>query len=68
MERNQQELGPRDLVPWGYAPGNYMIICADCGDHPLGADKRAYRCERCAMIARYKTAEKKLEELSYLTA
>jgi hypothetical protein len=57
----------RELVPWGYAPGDYMNKCHDCGDTYLDMDKRAMRCERCAMIARYKAAEAKLESLNYLT-
>lgn len=62
------ELSTRELVPWGWAPGKYMGKCQDCGDQWLDGDKRAYRCERCAMIVRYTLAEKRLDELSYLTA
>lgn len=61
-------LDARELVPWGYAPGNYTVECHDCRERYWDLDKRAYRCERCAMIARYKAAEAKLAELAYLTA
>ena len=63
-----KELDRRELVPWGYAPGNYMGKCRDCGDMHHDLDKRAWRCERCAMIARYTAAEKRLDELAYLSA
>ena len=33
---------------YGYAPGNYTIICIDCKKHCDGCDKRAIRCEDCA--------------------
>lgn len=64
-----KELDPKELVPWGWAPGNYIITCKDCGrggpDWLMG-DKRSWRCERCAMIARYTQAEKLIQEKSYL--
>ena len=45
-----------DLRPWGYAPGDYVIPCKDCGDLPFKdrplADKRAWRCETHARQAR----------------
>lgn len=63
----KKELPLRELVPWGYAPGNYMNRCVDCGGQHWNLDKRAYRCERCAMIARYTAAEKRLDEMAYLT-
>lgn len=62
------QLDKRELVPWGWAPGNYMGKCADCADKWIDGDKRAYRCERCAMIARYRQAEQKVADLAYLTA
>lgn len=62
-----RELDRRELVPWGWAPGSYMGKCADCGDQWLDGDKRASRCERCAMILRYTQAEKKLADLAYLS-
>jgi hypothetical protein len=39
-----------DLVPYGYAPGNYSIYCADC-QLAVTADKRAIRCFSCALEA-----------------
>ncbi len=35
------------LKPYGYAPGNYMSRCLDCGATPV-MDKRALRCRPCA--------------------
>lgn len=61
-------LNERELVPWGWAPGGYMGKCVDCEEDWWNGDKRACRCERCAMIARYTQAEAKLAELAYLTA
>lgn len=58
-------LDRRELVPWGYAPGNYIGKCSDCSEQFMDMDKRATRCERCAMIARYSQAERKLAELAY---
>lgn len=57
-----------ELVPWGWAPGTYMGRCQDCGDQWHDGDKRAYRCERCAMIHRYTQAEKKVADFDYLNA
>lgn len=34
----------------GYAPGYYMCRCSDCGETHT-ADKRAWRCEKCADAA-----------------
>lgn len=47
------EATPNDLKPWpffGWAPGNYMHSCGDCGRMDT-ADKRAIRCLECAVIA-----------------
>lgn len=63
-----QTFDKREFVPWGYAPGSYMANCRDCGEQKWDLDKRATRCERCAMIARYRAAEAKLADLAYLTA
>lgn len=62
------KLDRKELVPWGYAPGDYMGKCRDCEETMWNLDKRARRCERCAMIARYTEAERKLAELAYLQA
>lgn len=62
------QLDKHELVPWGWAPGSYMGKCRDCEGMWWDGDKRAYRCERCAMIARYRQAEAQLAELAYLTA
>jgi hypothetical protein len=60
----EQTDAPADLRPWGWAPGNYAIICDDCTpldvahsarDLPTG-DKRAWRCEACAKAARERDA------------
>ena len=46
-----QEAGGVDawkhLMPYGYAPGNYMSRCHACGDS-FAMDKRAITCRRCA--------------------
>lgn len=34
---------------FGFAPGNYMGKCHDCGEACTGMDKRAVRCLPCAM-------------------
>ena len=39
---------PRELVPYGYAPGNYMNTCHDCGKTNDFCDKRAAVCRPCA--------------------
>ena len=62
-----RELPVKELVPWGWAPGNYMGRCCDCGDQWHNGDKRAIRCERCAMIGCYTAAERKLQSLAYLS-
>lgn len=39
---------PTDLARYGFAPGMYIHThCRDCGDE-FWADKRAWRCQRCA--------------------
>lgn len=40
-----------DLRSWGYAPGNYMCVCATCKIKHT-ADKRAWRCRACAFKAK----------------
>ena len=46
------------LVPFGWAPGNYFAICADCKATHGGSDKRSRRCQGCAEALRdAKTAE-----------
>lgn len=55
-ERAWLQDGPRYVVEWeplkehGYAPGGYAGRCSKCGDSFTG-DKRAWRCEPCAMAA-----------------
>lgn len=40
-----------DLIPFGWAPGNYWFrACRDCGDEYTG-DKRCRRCRPCAVKA-----------------
>lgn len=41
------------LLAYGYAPGNYMIKCIDCGATPIDCDKRAARCKQCAQRKAY---------------
>lgn len=48
-------MGFRRIVPdwkhlkrFGYAPGDYMNLCSDCGETVTGVDKRAQRCRPCA--------------------
>lgn len=49
--------GEIDLRPWGYAPGGYTFKCIDCpaDTDPMSqfAAKRAWRCEKHALEARY---------------
>jgi len=40
----QTEPTIEDLFHFGYAPGNYMGKCHDCGKKEAGRDKRAWRC------------------------
>ena len=35
------------LMAYGYAPGNYMSRCHQCGETPV-MDKRAITCRACA--------------------
>lgn len=42
--------GPKDLLAFGYAPGNYTFRCRDCSGESLG-DKRSLRCRECAVQA-----------------
>lgn len=49
----QPQEAPADwlhLKHYGYAPGNYMSRCSDCGQTPV-MDKRATRCRPCAETA-----------------
>jgi hypothetical protein len=39
------------LKAYGYAPGNYMMICRGCNTEVIGVDKRASRCKPCAIKA-----------------
>jgi hypothetical protein len=41
-----------DLRPWGWAPGNYLFICAACLELGIEGDKRSWRCEPCARKAK----------------
>lgn len=47
---NRVELENERLKAYGYAPGNYMSKCDDCGSTDWDADKRARRCRPCAVI------------------
>ena len=38
----------KHLLPFGYAPGNYMGICKGCSRSVDFLDKRALHCRRCA--------------------
>lgn len=54
-------------VPWplcGYAPGNYMGRCDDCGTEVIDLDKRARRCLACAV----RSAKEGLERLRVVEA
>jgi len=37
-----------ELHTYGCAEGNYVILCIDCNEYEIGADKRAIRCKSCA--------------------
>ena len=39
-----------NLVDFGYAPGGYLVHCKDCDIRHI-ADKRAWRCLKCAELA-----------------
>jgi len=39
------------LIPFGYAPGNYMSTCRRCLQNVVDLDKRASSCFRCAKEA-----------------
>lgn len=49
------EYQPKDdwkhLLPYGYAPGQYMGKCMDCKEVKIDLDKRAIRCRVCAQKA-----------------
>ena len=51
--------GRRNYPICGFAPGDYVGRCRECGKHFLG-DKRAWHCEPCAvpMHDRWVAAEK----------
>lgn len=36
------------LLPYGYAPGQYMGTCRTCGETQIDLDKRAINCRACA--------------------
>jgi hypothetical protein len=38
----------RDLLAYGYAPGNYMSNCLSCGQNMQDVDKRCRTCKPCA--------------------
>lgn len=48
--REDLKRSPREYPYHGFAPGNYMILCHDCGETKIGCDKRALRCEECAEL------------------
>lgn len=42
-----------DLSDFGYAPGRYLIqSCRDCKEALWHVEKRSWRCEPCAILAR----------------
>lgn len=45
-----------DLRPYGYAPGDYMMRCRECGGQAYGVAKYSTRCLACA------TEERRLRE------
>jgi hypothetical protein len=46
---------PKALVPWGWAPGDYMALpCSTCKQSHMDTDKRSWRCQDCAIIEREK--------------
>jgi len=55
----------KDLVAFGYAPGNYTCKCVTCGTEFVG-DKRAARCQGCAerLRAIHVACEKHAQALS----
>lgn len=44
MTRKQSD----DLLAFGYAPGNYTILCIHCRKHVDGCDKGSAACQPCA--------------------
>ena len=53
--------GNAQLKKYGYAPGNYSIMCHDCHRERIDCDKRAIRCRDCAEIAASKDIDKSQE-------
>lgn len=63
MTPTLSDIEARCLVPYGYAPGNYMSVCISCTQQYV-ADKRAYRCKQCAT----ELANKKGDHIVWLVA
>lgn len=55
----------RHLLPFGYAPGNYMGPCRTCGAVCIDLDKRATSCRPCAE-AKYAAREFTPAELALM--
>lgn len=54
---------PNTLVPYGWAPGGYIAKCHDCGVMHMDSDKRSMRCLPCALAARDKELDDRIEAL-----
>ena len=48
VERRVGRAAWEHLKPYGYAPGNYMGKCHECGKVWDDQDKRAWTCRECA--------------------
>lgn len=64
----QETAKQEDLRSFGWAPGDYIFTCIDCGKKPImpieGAnigDKRAWRCEKHAREAKVNHEKAKLQ-------
>ena len=47
----------RDLIDYGYAPGQYAGACMDCKQHMDFVDKRCHVCRPCAEKRRDRAAQ-----------
>lgn len=53
---------PRELIPFGWAPGGYICKCNTCQTHHQGSDKHSARCQPCALAKQKAFQEAKAEE------
>jgi hypothetical protein len=39
-----------DLIPFGWAPGDYLMVCPECREREFDGAKRRLRCRACAVV------------------